>query len=218
MISHQGVSESKSLPARKFRPFGVLQSSRPSLRAKALKLSLEDLRALPQQRLRVDFNESLPNSEAIKPVLGELVISASASGAQVAGRIQTLLKLSCHSCLRPFFKALDLNIDERFVYEDYLRGENKDNRERELLKEDFVEAIPYAGVIDISDVVYQAVTLATPTYCSCGPDCPGPPKTKSEMPARKWVADNGLDVKPKEVDAVDPRWKNLKTLFSNDDS
>jgi uncharacterized metal-binding protein YceD (DUF177 family) len=183
-----------------------------------LKVSLEDLRALPQQRLRVDFNESLPNSEAVKPVLGELLISASASGAQVAGKIQTLLKLGCHSCLKPFFQALSLDLDERFVYEDYLREKNEDNRERELLKEDFVEAIPYLGVIDISDVVYQAVTLATPTYCSCGPDCAGPPKTKSAVQQGELTMGAALDVKSREPDLVDPRWKNLKTLFSNEDS
>lgn len=183
-----------------------------------MKVSLEDLRALPQQRLRVAFNESLPNSEAIKPILGDLVISVSASGAQVVGRVQTLLKLSCHRCLAPFFQALSLELDERFVYEDYLRGESKDNRERELLKEDFVEAIPYAGVIDVSDVVYQAVTLATPSYCSCGADCPGPPKSKNEAPQGKSPVEDGCDVKSEEPMVIDPRWKNLKTLFSNEET
>lgn len=193
-------------------------NSQPQVRAKALKVSLEDLRALPQQRLRVAFNESLPNSEAIKPVLGDLVISASAAGAHVVGKVQTLLKLSCHSCLAPFFQALSLDLDERFVYEDYLRGESKDNRERELLKEDFVESIPYAGVIDVSDVVYQAVTLATPTYCSCGADCPGPPKSKNEALQGKSPLDEGRDVKPQEPIVIDPRWKNLKTLFSKEET
>jgi uncharacterized metal-binding protein YceD (DUF177 family) len=190
----------------------------PQVRAKALKVSLEDLRALPQQRLRVAFNESLPNSEAIKPVLGDLVISVSASGAQVVGRVQTLLKLSCHSCLAPFFQALSLDLDERFVYEDYLRGDSKDNRERELLKEDFVESIPYAGVIDVSDVVYQAVTLATPSYCSCGADCPGPAKSKHEAAQGKSALPEAGDVKSQEAIVIDPRWKNLKTLFSKEET
>lgn len=184
-----------------------------------MKVSLEDLRALPQQRLRIAFNESLPNSEAVKPVLGDLVVSVSASGAQLAGRVQTLLKLNCHSCLRPFFQALNLEVDERFVYEDYLREDGEDNRERELLKEDFVEGISYTGDIDVSDVVYQAVTLATPNFCSCGPDCPGPEKTKSaDVRAGLTMGGGGCDVKSQDAQLIDPRWKNLKTLFSNEDS
>jgi uncharacterized metal-binding protein YceD (DUF177 family) len=183
-----------------------------------LKVSLEDLRALPQQRLKIDFNESLPGSDAVKPVLGELVVSVSASGAQVMGRIQTLLKLVCHSCLRPFFQTLNLGLDERFVYEDYLSEGPKELRERELCKADFVEAIRYSGVIDISDIVYQAITLATPTYCSCGPDCPGPPWTKTDAAPGTLATTADHDVKPEESTVLDPRWKNLKTLFSNDDS
>jgi uncharacterized metal-binding protein YceD (DUF177 family) len=183
-----------------------------------VKVSLEDLRSFPQQRLRLDFKESLPNGEAVKPVLGELSLFAGASGAQLNGTIHILLKLVCHSCLSPFFQALSLDLDERFIYEDYLSEEEKELRERELLKGDFVEAVPYSGVIDVSDVVYQAVTLATPTYCSCGPQCPGPPKAERDGQSARSMGGNDFDVKAKDKDIVDPRWKNLKTLFSNDDS
>jgi uncharacterized metal-binding protein YceD (DUF177 family) len=183
-----------------------------------VKVSLDDLRTLPQQRLRLDFKESLPQSCAIKPVSGELSIFAGASGARLEGRIHTLLKLVCHSCLNPFFQALSLDLDERFIYEDYLSEPEKDLRERELLKGDFVEAVPYSGAIDVSDVVYQAVTLATPTYCSCGPDCPGPPKAKGDFAQALHSSDLDLPVTSADAKLVDPRWKNLKTLFSKDDS
>jgi len=184
-----------------------------------LKISLEDLRALPRQRLTIDFSESLPGSCAVKPVRGELVVALSAFGAQVSGRIQTLLKLCCHSCLRPFFQALKLMLDERFVYEDYLSDKDKELRERELLKEDFVEAVAYNGSLDISDIVYQAITLATPNYCSCGTNCPGPPWRTEDNAEHSLAAGKTLDdVKSKDLEVTDPRWKNLKTLFSKDDS
>jgi uncharacterized metal-binding protein YceD (DUF177 family) len=183
-----------------------------------VKVSLDDLRSLPQQRLRLDFKESLPQSQAIKPVSGELSILAGAAGAKLEGRIHTLLKLVCHSCLNPFFQALSLDLDERFIYEDYLSESERDLRERELLKGDFVEAVPYSGVIDVSDVVYQAVTLATPTYCSCGPNCPGPPKAKGDLEEALHAGERDMHVKAADAKLADPRWKNLKTLFSKDDS
>jgi uncharacterized metal-binding protein YceD (DUF177 family) len=182
-----------------------------------LKISLEELRALPQQRARVSFKEELPIKEAIKPVTGDLTISANASGARVAGTVQALLKLMCHSCLRPFFQALHFELDEPFVYEDYLRGEEKDLPHKELNSKDFVESIAYNSNLDISDILYQAVTLATPLYCLCGADCPGPPAYQGTN-ERNDVGQQEVKAEKQKDDFVDPRWKNLKTLFPNEES
>jgi len=182
-----------------------------------LKLSLEELRGLPQQRLKIDFHESLAGLETVKPVVGDLSIIAGASGVHLSGRVQTLLKLTCHTCLKPYFQALKLELDERFVYEHYLSETNRDIKEKELLTRDFVESIPYAGSIDISETVYQAVTLATPTYCSCGSECAGLPLYNIEKPP-----DNAVKAQSRAGDqpaaTIDPRWKNLKTLFPSKES
>jgi uncharacterized metal-binding protein YceD (DUF177 family) len=182
-----------------------------------LKISIEELRNLPQQRLRVEFNETLAGLEAVKPVVGDLVIAANASGIGLIGRVQTLLKLQCHSCLRSFFQAISVDMDEHFVYEHYLTDEEREAPQKELLTRDFVEVVPLAGAVDISDVVYQAVTLATPIYCSCGSECPGPPSyeaAENGSGARTGEANKKL----KEEAPIDPRWKNLKTLFPNEES
>jgi len=186
-----------------------------------LKISLEELRALPQQRTRISFAEELPIKEAIKPVTSDLTVSVNASGARVAGEVQTLLKLMCHSCLRPFFQALHFEIDEPFVYEHYLSGgedkELKEKEPKELNSKDFVESISYNGILDISDILYQAVTLATPIYCSCGADCPGPPAYQGTKEPNS-VGDQQVKAQKHKDDFVDPRWKNLKTLFPNEET
>ena len=79
------------------------------------------------------------------------------------------------------------------------------SREKELLKNDFYDEVSEDGFIDITDVVYQAVTLAAPVFTHCGADCPGPPRPENPV-AKKEKA---------EEKAIDPRWKNLKTLFPN---
>ncbi len=178
-----------------------------------MKVSLDDIKTMPLKRLRLSFNEKLPVEGAVKPVLGELSICASAGGVIITGRVKTLLKLNCHVCLRPYFQSLTVDIDEQLATGPQERDESP--RERELLRDDFYELIPDDGILDISDIVYQAVTLAAPVFYRCGDECPGPPKSE------KALASADSDSSSPEVASqpkIDPRWQNLKTLFSKEDS
>ncbi len=177
-----------------------------------MKISIDELRNLPHQRLSVNFKETIEDIGAVKPVLGELSISASSTGVKVTGSVQTLLKLTCHRCLRPYFLNINVPLEEFMVesagHEDY-------PRERELLSKDFVEELPEDGILDITDLVYQAVTLATPVTCLCGDDCPGPAFPDGEGKSSSLASDKDSSSHKKPID---PRWKNLKTLFPNDET
>ena len=186
-----------------------------------MKVSVDDLRSLPGQRQSFEFKEMLPGLPTNKPVVGNLTVASNASGLQVWGDVKTLLKLECDRCLRPYFLSLNIDIDEKFVPSELvaLMGVQK-----ELQRDDFVEAIPDSGIVDISDVVYQAVTLATPSYCRCGPECPGPPApSEADSPTASGSSGNPSKTKKsggddKGLENIDPRWKNLKTLFPKNDS
>lgn len=181
-----------------------------------MKISLDELKSLPAGRLDIDFKESFDNVEAIKPVVGTLTITASATGVRVAGHVQTLLKLNCHRCLNPYFLSLNVPIDEKFVIESFQGFSSRNSqKERELSAGDFVETLPDDGVLDISDVVYQAVTLATPTTCRCGESCPGPEFAHQGSKPQPLADDQKESSKEKPID---PRWRNLKSLFPKDDS
>jgi uncharacterized metal-binding protein YceD (DUF177 family) len=177
-----------------------------------MKISLDELSYLPGQRLTFNFKEELRATAAVKPVVGELSISLNASGVKLTGHLVTLLKLRCDRCLAPFFHSLSLDLDERFVSRQFLEKENK---ERELRLDDFVEALPEDGILDIGDIVFQSVTLATPAYCLCGSECPGPPKMASikEDSTTRYSIDEKSGAIAAESDLPDPRWRNLKTLF-----
>ncbi|HEY9758532.1 MAG TPA: DUF177 domain-containing protein [Oculatellaceae cyanobacterium] len=186
-----------------------------------MKVSVDELKSLPGQKLTLEFKETLPGLATNKPVVGTLIVSSSASGLKVAGEVKTLLKLECDRCLHPYFQSLTVCIDEKFVPSDLV---GSSGMQKELQPDDFVETLPDSGIVDISDVVYQAVTLATPSYCRCGPECPGPP-AKSESDSLNTSGSTGSGgVNGKsgdgngEVDNTDPRWKNLKTLFPKNDS
>lgn len=176
-------------------------------RTDAVKISIDELRSQPQQRMLIGFREALAGLEAVKPVVGDIVVSLGSWGVHISGRVTTLLKLTCHRCLRAYFQTLYVDIDERLVHD----VDDKVTR-RELTRDDFVEPIPVNGILDISDLVYQAVTLAAPTCCLCGADCPGPPVAEWAGNGSPLVRDN------LEGGRVDPRWKNLKTLFPKEDS
>ncbi len=190
-----------------------------------MKISYDELKTLPYGRLDFSFNENLAGLDAVKPVVGELTASISAAGMRLSGTVKTLLKLSCHRCLKPYFQALAVDIDERFVnlveYADYAGAETK---ERELQKDDFFEYLPEDGLLDISDVVYQAVTLATPTFCFCGEECPGLPEKEARTGAGSGVSTGvvaaSCEANSETLDenSIDPRWKNLKTLFPKSNS
>lgn len=178
-----------------------------------LKININDLRALPQQRLNLSFKESIEGLEAVKPVLGELTVSANATGMKLNGVVQTLLKLTCHRCLRPYFQSLNIPVDERFL--EWTPQVEDLKRERELTAEDFVEYLDHDGTLDIVDVVYQAVTLATPVSCLCGEDCPGPAFPSNEAKSGSLASDKeGAE----RAQRIDPRWKNLKSLFPKDET
>jgi uncharacterized protein len=186
-----------------------------------MKISIDDLRSLPGQRSTFEFKEMLAGLATNKPVIGELTVVSNAAGLKIFGDVKTLLKLECDRCLRPYFLSLNVNIDEKFVPSDLVAQAGV---QKELHNDDFVEAIPDSGIVDISDVVYQAVTLATPTYCRCGTECPGPPApadadSRTESGSAKRSSQVGKSgVSDNSSRPTDPRWENLKTLFPKNDS
>lgn len=181
-----------------------------------MKISLDELRSLSQPRVDLQFNEKLDGTVAVKPVVGDLLLAASSTGMRLSGRVQTLMKLNCDRCLRPYFQTVIVDIDERFVIGELMsQWDKSQQRDRELTRaDDFAEALPPDNVLDVSDVVYQAVTLATPNACSCGEQCPGPPIPAKT--AKKASLGKAKDGRRSDAD-VDPRWKNLKSLFPNED-
>ena len=136
--------------------------------------------------------------------------------ACLEGNVKTLLKLHCQTCLRPYFQPLSVELNEHFVPAGSLEAEFAQGvpRDRELHGNDFYEELPADGNVDINDVVYQAVTLASPVFNRCGEECPGPPMP-DDLGTGGLSSGNSADGKTEAP--IDPRWKNLKSLFPNED-
>jgi uncharacterized metal-binding protein YceD (DUF177 family) len=178
-----------------------------------LKICLKDLRSCPGQRLHVNLYESIEGQNLETPVQGEVFLAASSASVRLSGKINSTVRLTCHHCLISFLHPLEIDLDEEFVYEDYLNDSPRKEKEKELQLEDFYETVPYAGTIDILDVVYQAIVLAIPNYCLCGPGCAGPSIYNKSDTAKSQKTRTGEAETPS---SIDPRWNNLKTIFSID--
>lgn len=152
----------------------------------------------------------------VKPAIGEVFLVSSTACVKLQGQIQTIVKLQCHTCLKYFFKPLALEINEEFVYEDYLNGKELNARDRELQSADFFETVPYYGEIDVSDIIFQAVNLAIPTYCSCGKQCSGTPVYNMKAVEDSKSFQDPAGIKPGSQGWTDPRWHNLKTILPKD--
>jgi len=181
-----------------------------------MKINVDDLQELPSHRLSLEFNEELAVTDAVKPVVGELVVTFGATGMRLVGNVKTLLKLHCQACLRPYFQPLSVDLEELFVPTGSMEAEYEMGvpRDRELHGDDFYEELPADGNVDISDVVYQAVTLASPVFSRCGEECPGPPKPEA---SGTGGLSGGKSADGKDERPIDPRWKNLKSLFPNEE-
>jgi len=178
-----------------------------------LKICLKDLRSRPGQRLHVNLCEPIEEQNLETPVEGEVFLAANSASVRLSGKINTIVRLCCHHCLISFLHPLEIDLDEEFVYEDYLNDKDPKEKDKELQPEDFYETVPYAGTIDILDVVYQAIVLAIPNNCICGPGCVGPPIYNKSSTAKSQRTRTGDGETPS---SIDPRWNNLKTIFSND--
>lgn len=181
-----------------------------------MKISIDELRSLPQQRVNLSFKESIADLDTVKPVLGDLTLFAQPSGIRLFGQVQTLLKLTCHRCLGPYFLNLSVPLEECFLEERPVSDPSiHQPKERELTAADFVEYLPEDGILDITDIVYQAVTLAIPATSLCGEECPGPAFPSPAGGNSSLVIDKEVET---TTDRIDPRWKNLKSLFPKHDT
>ncbi len=70
-----------------------------------MKINVDDLQALPSHRLALEFNEELEVSQAVKPVVGELVLTFGATGMRMVGNVKTLLKLTCQGLSQTLFST-----------------------------------------------------------------------------------------------------------------
>ena len=163
-----------------------------------MKVNLDELENLPEQRRDIYFEEKIYDLHNDKPVQGPIAVYLTNYGIEVTGHVQTKMMLECDRCLEKFEYDLEIDIDEKFVKDDLVF---QDTKEFEIKEENFVEELKGRKEINITDLIYQSIILNIPTKKLCDIKCSG----SEEF------------IKMKENKQIDPRLEIFRNLSNKNE-
>jgi uncharacterized protein len=137
------------------------------------------------------------------PLAGEVAMLRTSEGILVEGVLTGAVQVECSRCLRPVVLPVTIEVEEEFRPTlDVLRGNYLPVDE-----EDTALLINERHVLDVAEVLRQAVLLEVPLQVLCRPDCAGLCQTC------------GQDLNEEMCDCpdveTDPRWEQLSTLLDD---
>ncbi len=177
---------------------------------------------------RYELNETLdgldPELKFLGPLVGAVTLLRIHSGVLVTGELSTAVQATCRRCLEPIAQEVRFALEEsfrpllevetgRYIPPEEFEGE-------EYLLEDAALLISERHILDISEVVRQAVWLAMPMYPGCNWSgsgvCPNLTRRLSEVGPLADVdvhydADIGA-AGDGGGEEIDPRWAALLKL------
>ena len=133
---------------------------------------------------------------------GSLKMIRTTNGILVTGALHTVLELECCLCLEPIFMPVELDIEEEFrpsvdIQTGATLPVTDDDEEATTIDEHHI--------LDLTEVVRQAVFLASPMHPLCRENCAG------------LCVQCGQNLNEGQCDciteAVDPRMEILKQLL-----
>jgi DUF177 domain-containing protein len=129
----------------------------------------------------------------------DLRLESVTEGIYVSGTVHAPLSGECARCLDALGDEVDVELSELFAYPDSVTDETTDADELPRVVDELV---------DVEQIVRDAVVLALPLAPLCRDDCPGLCPDCGE----KWV-----DLAPDHGhETLDPRWAALKGRLSAD--
>ena len=194
---------------------------------------------------RYELNENLdgldPELKFLGPLVGTVTLLRTNSGVLVTGELSTAVQATCRRCLEPIAQEVRFQLEESFrpllevVTGRYIPPEEFEGEEEDL--EDAALLINERHILDLSEVVRQAIWLAMPMYPGCNwagaGECPNLARRLAELGELADV-DVHYDADALEEDAeetegeagsdagsddeIDPRWAALLKLRKPDNN
>ena len=139
---------------------------------------------------------AVPEGESIDL---DVRLESVTEGVYVSGTVHAPLAGECARCLDAIADEVDVELSELFAYPDSVTDETTDADELPRVVDE---------LIDVEQIVRDAVVLALPLAPLCRDDCPGLCPDCGE----KWV-----DLAPDHGhETLDPRWAALNGRLSTD--
>lgn len=155
-----------------------------------MKVSISELENLKDKSLDINFKEVIKELNPETPVTA--ILKAALIGNEyinVSGKISACLSLTCDNCLKNFIKNIEIEINETFIKTSLF---SESNDEIELKEGSFIEDLNGADEIDITDLIYQSVTLNLPNKLVCDINCIGDENYNKYV--KKDISDPRLDI------------------------
>jgi len=137
------------------------------------------------------------------PLIGRIVMLRTSEGVLVEGNLDGAVVVECSRCLRPVTVPVTVALEEEFKPTvDVLRGAYL-----HVDEEDAALLIDEHHILDLAEVLRQALLLETPMQVLCRPDCAG------------FCQSCGQDLNEGPCDCppadADPRWDQLSALLQD---
>lgn len=184
---------------------------------------------------RYELNENLdgldPELKFLGPLVGAVTLLRTNSGVLVTGELSTAVQATCRRCLESIAQEVRFQLEESFrpllevMTGRYIPPEEFEGEEDDL--EDAALLINERHILDLSEVVRQAIWLALPMYPPCNwagaGECPNLTRRLAELGE---LADVDVHYDTEAEDAaeggveeeIDPRWAALLKLRKPDNN
>lgn len=179
----------------------------------------EPIGSVRRHELLDEIDELDPDLTLLGPLVGDVQLMRTHSGVLVTAHLSTAVQVACNRCLAPIALPIRVSVEESYrplteVHTGrYIPREAYEGSAVEL--DDAALLIDEHHILDISEVVRQALWLAHPMYPSC--NWPGPDECPNLIAYRQELATAAVVLVDGEGPAInageiDPRWSALLAL------
>lgn len=158
-----------------------------------MKISISEIENNQNKATEVNFSEIIEEFHSEVPVNATLKIEIIGDYVKINGQINAKLKHICDVCLKEFEEDYNINVEEFFTK---TRLNENEATEFEIKNDGFIEDLNGQDEIDLTDFIYQCVTIHIPNKIVCDINCKG---------------DENLERYLKE-NSIDPRLEIFKTI------
>jgi uncharacterized metal-binding protein YceD (DUF177 family) len=148
----------------------------------------------------------IPDFDTATPIIGEITLTNAGDILILKGEAATTLSMECGRCLSPTDKAVETELEENFPLVATNTAYNQE--EVQAVDEDVPTAVIKGNVLDLGDLLRQALTLAAPLQPLCREDCPGLEGFEDLVTREEEVAEE-----PEPAVNPDNPLKNLAALW-----
>lgn len=135
-----------------------------------MKINITETENTKNKTSQVKFSEIIEEFNKEIPVNADLEVSVLGNYIKVTGEINADVILTCDVCLKEFSRKFNIKVEEFFT-KTKLNEENF--QEFEIKNDGFIEDLDGKDEIDLTDLIYQCISLHIPNKIVCDINCNG---------------------------------------------